>query len=291
MQLIMHTGAHYTEQDRLIKSLLRNKGMLKERGIMVPGPGSYRGLVRDTLNAMNRAPAAEGARDVLLDVILDDATAERVVLSDPNFFRTPGTAVQKGEIYPAAAVRMKYMSELFPDDDLEIFIGLRNPATFLPIVHNVAIDGSDAAFWGARTAYDLRWSEVIAGIRQSVPHIPITFWCSEDLPLIWSQILRELAGLELHESITGEFDLLSTIMSKEGMQRLRSYLKGHPDITEIQKRRVIAAFLDKFALDDEIEEEIDMAGWTDALVDDLTEQYDEDVLAIQRMPGVTMIAP
>jgi hypothetical protein len=54
---------------------------------------------------------------------------------------------------------------------------------------------------------------------------------------------------------------------------------------------VIAAFLDKFALDDEIEEELDMPGWTEALVDDLSDQYDEDVLAIQRMPGVTMIAP
>lgn len=291
MQVIMHTGVHYTEQDRLIKSLLRNKGMLKERGISVPGPGSYRGLVRDTLNAMNRAPAAEGAREVLLDVILDDAQAARVVLSDPNFFRTPGTAVQKGELYPASAIRMKYMADLFPDDELEIFIGVRNPASLLPILHSVAGDASDAAFWGGRNAYDIRWSEVIAGIRQAVPHIPITFWCSEDLPLIWSQILREMAGLEFHEEIAGEFDLLSSIMSKEGMQRFKDYLEGHPNITEIQRRRVIAAFLDKFALDDEIEEELDMPGWTEALVDDLTDQYDEDVLAIQRMPGVTMIAP
>jgi hypothetical protein len=291
MQLIMHTGAHYTEQDRLIKSLLRNKDMLRERGVVVPGPSSYRGLVRDTLNAMNRSSAAAGARDVLLDIMLDDVQAERMVLSDPNFFRTPGTALQKGELYPSASIRMKYMADLFPNDDLEIFVGLRNPATFLPIVYNVALDGSDAAFWGNRTAYDVRWSEMIASIRQAVPHVPITFWCSEDLPLIWSQLIRDMAGLEHHEEITGANDLLSTIMSKEGMQRFKSYLKAHPDITEIQKRRVVAAFLDKFALEDEIEEELDMPGWTEALVDDLSEQYDEDVMAIQRMSRVTMIAP
>jgi hypothetical protein len=291
MQIIMHTGAHYTEQDRLIKSVLRNKDTLKQRGVTVPGPGSYRKLVRDTLNAMNKAPAAPGARDVLLDVILDDAQAERAVLSDPNFFRTPGTAIQKGVLYPAAPIRMKYMSDLFPNDALEIFVAARNPATLIPILYNVALDGSDDAFWGARNAYDIKWSEMIAGIRQAVPHIPITFWCSEDLPLIWSQIIREMTGLEHFENIMGEYDLLSTIMSKEGMQRFTSYLKGHPNITEIQKRRVIAAFLDKFALDDEIEEELDMPGWTEALVDDLSDQYDEDILAIQRMPGVTMIAP
>ena len=44
-------------------------------------------------------------------------------------------------------------------------------------------------------------------------------------------------------------------MSKEGMQRFAAYLKSHPDMTEIQKRRVISAFLDKFALEEEIEEE------------------------------------
>jgi hypothetical protein len=228
---------------------------------------------------------------VLLDIMLDDVQAERMVLSDPNFFRTPGTALQKGELYPSASIRMKYMADLFPNDDLEIFVGLRNPATFLPIVYNVALDGSDAAFWGNRTAYDVRWSEMIASIRQAVPHVPITFWCSEDLPLIWSQLIRDMAGLEHHEEITGANDLLSTIMSKEGMQRFKSYLKAHPDITEIQKRRVVAAFLDKFALEDEIEEELDMPGWTEALVDDLSEQYDEDVMAIQRMSRVTMIAP
>lgn len=291
MQIIMHTGVHYTEQDRLNKALLRNKGALSERGVAVPGPGSYRKLVRDTLNAMNKGPAAPRAREVLLDVILDDTPADRVILSDPNFFRTPGTAVQKGELYPASPVRMKYMANLFPEDELEIFIGLRNPATLVPILHNVAMDNSDAAFWGGRTAHDLRWSEMIAAIRQSVPHIPITFWCFEDLPLIWSQIVREMAGMEHHEAINGAHDLLSTIMSKEGMQRFLSYLEGHPDLTEMQVRRVIAAFMDKFALDDEIEEEIDMPGWTEELVDDLTDQYDEDVWAIQRLPGVTMIAP
>jgi len=73
-------------------------------------------------------------------------------------------------------------------------------------------------------------------------------------------------------------------------------------MTEMQKRPVIAAFLDKHAIEDEIDkhaiedeiaEELDMSGWTEALVDELTDVYvyDDDVLAIQRIPGVTLIAP
>lgn len=75
------------------------------------------------------------------------------------------------------------------------------------------------------------------------------------------------------------------------MQRFAAYLKSHPDMTEIQKRRVISAFLDKFALEEEIEEELDLAGWTKDLMDDMTDVYDEDMLEVQRIPGVTLIAP
>ncbi len=291
MQLVLHTGVHYTEQERLIKSVLRNKDDFAQRGIIVPGPNSYRGLVRDTLNAMSRTPASPQAREVLLDVILDGSPADRVILSDANFFRTAGTAIQRGVLYPAAAQRMAAMASLFAEDELEIFMGIRNPATLVPLLYQTSIDQSPEAFWDDREPQDLLWSELIAGIREAAPSIPITVWCNEDTPVIWSQIIREMGGIEHHEKIVGGFDLLTTIMSKEGMERLRSYMHLHQDMTEIQKRRVIAAFLDKFAIEDEIEEELDMPGWTEDLVEELTEIYDEDMLAVQRIPGVSVIAP
>jgi len=291
MQLVLHTGAHFTEQERLIKSILRNKAMLSQRGVIVPGPNSYRALVRDTLNAMHRAPASQDAREVLLDVILDGSSADRVILSDANFFRTAGTAIQKGVLYPAAARRMANMVSLFPDDEIEIFLGIRNPATLIPLLYETSIDKSDEAFWGTRQAQDIRWSDAIAEIREAAPTVPITLWCSEDMPLIWAQIIREIGALEHNEKMSGGFDLLSTIMSKEGMERFRNYMHSHPDMSEIQKRRVIVAFLDKFALEDEIEEELDMPGWTDALVEELTELYDQDVETVRRIAGVTVISP
>lgn len=274
-----------------MNSLLRNADALKKRGIALPPPGRYRKLVRDTLNAMHRNGASAEARDVLLDAIVEDENADRVVLSDPNFFRTAGTAMKNGILYPDAPRRMGYMAEIFPNDELEIFLAIRNPAGLVPILHGVAMDRSEDGFWGGRGPRDVRWSETLAAIRAAAPQVPITVWCNEDMPLIWSQIIREMAGLEHHEKIQGGFDLLAAIMSKEGMQRFRAYLDSHPEMSEMQKRRVIAAFLDKFALEEEIEEELDMEGWTDALVDELTEIYDDDVLEIQRIPGVTLITP
>ena len=158
MRLILHTGAHYTEQERLMKSILRNKEMLRARGMAVPGPGRYRTLMRDTLNALHRQAPSENAREILLDAILDEEPAERVLLSDPNFFRTPGTAVQAGRLYPAAASRMAHMAALFPEDEIEIFIAMRNPAALLPIFHGVSLDPSEGAFWGGRAPQEIRWS-------------------------------------------------------------------------------------------------------------------------------------
>ena len=139
--------------------------------------------------------------------------------------------------------------------------------------------------------FTIKWSDTLLAIREAAPSVNITAWCFEDMPLIWAEIIREMAGLEHGDEITGEFDLLSEIMSQEGMTRLQTYLASHPTMTEMQKRRVIAAFLDKFAIDDEIEEELDAPGWTEADIDAMTDLYEEDMHIVARIPGVTLIAP
>ena len=75
------------------------------------------------------------------------------------------------------------------------------------------------------------------------------------------------------------------------MQRFAAYLKSHPEMTEIQKRRVMFALLNKFAFEKKIEEELTLAGWTKDLIDDVTDVYQEDMLDVQRITGVNLIAP
>ncbi|MCE8009811.1 hypothetical protein [Aestuariivita sp.] len=291
MQIIFHTGAHFTDEDRLMKCLLRNKDAFAQRGISVPGPGRYRQLLRSTLNAMRRTSPDPDAREVLLDAILDDETAERVILSNAHFFGVANAAVRDGVLYPAAPERLANLQRLFAGDEIEMFIALRNPATFLPQVHEKSPERTMDEILGGRDPRELRWSTMIQSVRQAAPDVPVTVWCSEDTPLTWAQIIRDLAGLEPEQKITGAFDLLKTIMTQEGMQRFRAYLSAQPELTEMQKRRVIAAFLDKFALEDELEDELDIPGWTEALVEEMTDIYDEDVLTIERMAGVQFIAP
>ena len=291
MQVIFHTGAHCTDEERLLKCLLRNKEGFAQRGVSVPGPGRYRYLLKDAFKAMKTATPTADARDVLIDAILDDEVADRLILSNSHFFGSQRFSLSNGVFYPDAAERIKQLQQLFPFEQIEMFMAIRNPASFLPAMRGEVSNRKFREMMGDTDPRELRWSETIARIRTAAPDVSLTIWCNEDTPLIWSQIIRELAGLEHGDDIIGGFDLLNSIMSDEGTKRFETYLQGRPDMSEAQQRRVIAAFLDKFALEDEIEEELDLPGWTDELVDEMTDIYDEDVFAIQRIPGVQLIAP
>lgn len=291
MQLVLHAGAHFTEEERLLRCLLRNTEDFSRRGVAVPGPGKYRTLLKETMAALQEAPPSPDARDILLDLILDDENADRVILSHMFLFGAPRASVRNGMIYEAAPERMGLLAALFPHDEIELFLALRNPATFLPALFDKAPQDDMNSFLRGADPFDIKWSDTLTAIRSAAPTVKITAWCFEDMPLIWAQIIREMAGLEHGEKIIGGFDLLSEIMSQEGMQRFRAYLKSHPTMTEMQKRRVISAFLDKFAIEDAIEEELNAPGWSEADIDGLTDLYEEDMHAVARIPGVTFIAP
>ena len=103
--------------------------------------------------------------------------------------------------------------------------------------------------------------------------------------------MRAMSGVDQDQKITGGFDLLASIMSDEGLNRFLNYLRIHPPKTEMQKRRVIAAFLDKYAQDDKVEEDVDMPVMTDDMVEELSQIYENDVAFIAQLPGVDFITP
>lgn len=291
MQVVIHAGAHMTDEDRLIKCLAANRELLAERGTHVPSPTRYRKLLRDMLHAAADTGLSPDAREVAHDAIVDDDTADRIILSNHGFFGTPRMAASGGVLYSAADARMAAFHQIFAGDQIELFLAIRNPAAFLPAMFNDAPQSTMDDYLNGAEPTTIRWSELIGRLRHAFPEMPITVWCNEDTPLIWGQIIREIAGLDPNTEFKGEFSLLFEIMSKPGLARFRSYMNAHPGMTEAQKRRVIVAFLDKFAEETAIEEELDVSGWTEDLIDRLTELYDEDMYEIQRIPGINMISP
>jgi hypothetical protein len=291
MQVVLHAGAHLTDEDLLVRCLNDNRQMLADHGTLAPHPTTYRKLIRDMLQDIQKGAALAKARDTLFQAIEVDATTNRLILSNPGFFGTPKMAASAGVLYSAAEERLAALDNIFSGAELELCIAIRNPATFLPAIFRQTQVSSFSELMRGKSPETVRWSEMVARVRTAFPDMPITLWCNEDTPLIWAEVVRELAGLDPTTAFDGEFLLLSTIMSEAGMKRFHTYLESHPGMTEVQKRRVIAAFLDKFAEEDAIEEELDLPGWTDDLVDRLSDLYDEDLYQLQRIPGVQVITP
>jgi hypothetical protein len=60
---------------------------------------------------------------------------DRLILSHENFFSVPKILFGGGRLYHKAESRLQLFCDLMKDDDIHLFIGVRNPATFLPAIY------------------------------------------------------------------------------------------------------------------------------------------------------------
>jgi hypothetical protein len=295
MRIIYHIGAHCTDEERLLRCLLKNRGILAEQGIVVPGPTRYRNLLRDTAMALKGQPASLDTQALVLEQIMEADTAERLILSWDNFLAYPTWAMEGG-LYRNSGEKLRAVAQIFPQIEPEVYLAIRNPATFLPALFDRQKGTKTAAvdfdgFIKGRDPMEVRWSEVVARILEANPGMPMTVWCDEDTPLIWPEVLQAVSGHGPDIVLEDTHDLLATIMSGEGLRRMEAYLTAHKVTRADLRRKVYTAFLDKFALPERITTTITVPGWTADTVAALTAQYDEDVALIRDMDGVHFIEP
>jgi len=290
MRIAYHLGAHFTDDERLLRCLLKNRDVLLQNEIVVPGPKRYRTLLRETATRLKGQAATIDEQALILEQIMEEDRADRLILSWDSFLSLPNY-VLKDRLYPAAGERVRAFCQIFPGIEAEFHLAIRNPTSFLPQLYEKLQPPSYAAFLAGADPFDLHWSDVIERILDANPDAPLTIWCDEDTPLVWPEALRAVAGLPADVALDGEDDLLASLMSGEGMTRMRAYLASHPPQTVSQRRKIVSAFLDKFALPDRVEQDIVMPDWTAEIVAEMTALYDEDVARIAQMGDITFLAP
>ena len=292
MRIVYHLGAHCTDEERLIRCLLKNRSSLAEEGILVPSPLQYRRLLRDTAMQLKGSPATDQIEAEVLRQILEGDIpdgAERMILSWDSFMSFPQW-VLRGRLYGFAGERIRAFTEVFPNHQAEFHLALRNPATFLPaLAEKLQKTPADSLLEGI-DPLSLRWSQVVAQIRQFSPNTPLTVWCDEDAPLIWPQVMRVVTGRTAPGPLIDEDELLGQIMVPGGLARLRAYLAQHPPTDEAQRRRIVGAFVEKMGDPERLTMRFEMGGWTEETVEAITARYVEDVERIRRMRGVTVIS-
>jgi len=290
MQLIFHIGAHCTGQDRLIRSLLKNRDILAHNGVAVPGPGRYRRTLADVTDKLQGAPASAEAQDVILDAVLDFDAPTRIVLSDENFVSKPDDVLLGNMLYGQIG-KSAWLPAAIPAGIPEFALTLRNVATFLPALTELQEDTSATEAALAETdPLEFSWFETVHTLRQANPDAPILVWCDEDAPLLWPDIMRAVAGVDEAVPLTGETDLVRTLLTDEGVEAMVKKF-ANPPTDQAERQNIVMELVTDYADEGEIEQEIGLAGWTQTLIDDLTEAYDADVERIATIPGVTVLTP
>jgi len=194
-----------------------------------------------------------------------------------------------GEFYRNAGRNTAAIRNLFPDAEVEFFLSIRNPATFLPEAFSGQIEKSFDAFFNQVDVMSVCWSDVIRSIRKANPASRLTVWSHEDLPVIWPTVLAEVAARDLGRAFKGELDIINAVLTREGVSRLRSYLRDKTGLSRDKRQAVMAVFLEKFVDETANEVEIDLPGWTSETVETMTDIYEADVYDIGRMDGVSLI--
>ncbi|MCA8869114.1 MAG: hypothetical protein KDA67_10720 [Rhodobacteraceae bacterium] len=291
MQIVFHIGAHCTDEGHIQSCLVKNRKILGEEGIVVPNPGRFRPILRETQQVLAGEPATPEVQEVMLDSILTEDNPQRVIFSNDAFLCGHPKILDRGTLYPDAGDKSLRLRNLFAGHETEFCMATRNPATFLPACFARTGSDSFAGYIEQVDPMSLRWSDVVRNIRETLPEdVALKVWSNEDTPFIWRELIREIADHNTAADLVGLDDFLGAIMKQEGLDRMASYIKTHPPANEIQRRRILSAFLDKFEIEDETQF-VEAPGWTAEYIDALTEQYEEDLFNIERLPGVQFISP
>lgn len=291
MKVAFHLGVHGTDQDKLVRALLQNRDLLSRRGTEVPSPTRYRSVLGEALNSLNGAPASDQMQEFMLDAFVDSDELQRLILSQPGFLGLPYRAISAEGLYVTAPDRLRALANLFPSAEVEFFIALKNPATLVPFVVSQIADRSFEQVMQGIDPMQLRWSPAMRRILQAAQSRRVVVWCNEDAPLIWPEVLRRIADIPAEQSFKGGMQILYHIMSPEGIAWLREQLPGDGELPIAERRALTEQALERFALTDRLSQDLSCPGWTQDLVDRISETYDRDVAEIAALPGVEFIAP
>lgn len=291
MKIVYHLGLHCTDEDMALRCLLRNAATLAEQGSVVTLPARFKPVLRETMIALRGAAADADLQQRILDAVTEVETPRQVLFSNDNFLCPPARVAIGSTLYPLADERMPWIRNLFPTTPTTFAFALRNPVTLLPALHARFAKGEPFSDYLERLDVDaLSWADAVRRMRAAVPDCEMVVWCNEDAPLIWPEILAMLAGIEDASGLKGATDFVGQIMSPLGLERMTAYLGTHPPKTAEHRRRITAAFLDKFAVSEAVEMEVEAPEFDEARIIRITAQYQADVEAIRALDGITFLS-
>lgn len=291
LDVVFHLGAHCTDEDRLLRGLLKGRETLLRGGVAVPAPGRYRNLLRQAMMPLKGRPASPGLHEALVDTITDADDTRRLILSHDSFLCLPARVFGPGGPYTMAGAKAAAYANLFPGARITFLMALVNPATLIPALAARLPDIDYETLMNGCDPRSASWIPVIAALREAVPAARLVVWCHEDAPVIWPEILRAAAGPAADLPLAAGADLASSLLTPAGAQRLADHMRLHPPADASAFREVLRDHLSSHAAPGALDIEIGLPGWNHKLIADLTANYDRDCDIIGAIDGVETIQP
>ena len=291
MQVVFHCGVHGTDLYRMVKTLLQNRDWLTQNGIEALTPNRHRDVFNEALSALDGGPATPEMEQVMLDAVLESDHPRRIICSTPSFLGKAERAIAPEGLYFTAGEKMAALANLFPSAEIEFFLALKNPATLIPFVLSQEGTPSYGETMRGVDLGRLRWAPAIRRMLAALPGHRIVLWCHEDTSLIWPEVVRRIATMPTDVPLKAGLQVLGDILRPEGIQMIRDEMARQERLTVETRRAIFSAALARYALPEHMEVTVNLPGWTQDLVDEISDLYDEDVAQIAALPGIEFITP
>ncbi|MEX0306058.1 MAG: hypothetical protein AB3N12_01620 [Ruegeria sp.] len=291
MQMVIQAGAHFTDDAQLLNLLQANAQIVSNNHTAFWGLRPFRKIFRPALKPSENRPSQQDTLARFHKLFPKDQQVDRAILSSALYLGERPTIIMDGQFYPRAGQRMAYLDNLFGDSTVELFVGLRNPGSFIPKVLMLLSAPEREHIIATTDLSCLSWLAMIEDIRDLAPDVKITLWSNEDFPLICGDIARGLAGLPEDTPLEQEFAHLSSLVSEVGKREIQSLIEqqGAPNDPIIRDR--LAHVFQQHALTEAIEEEVELPGWNEDIVAAFTELYEQDLARLQTMPDIRFLKP
>lgn len=291
MQVAIHFGTHGTEPERMIRTLMENRDWLLANGVEVVPPGRYKGVLDEALTSLKGGDAPPDMEEVIYDALLEAENVKRMVISQASLIGAPVRCLSDKGLFPQAGARMRAVAGLFPSAEVEVSLAIQNPALQIPHLLSRIPDGSIERALNGCDPRQLRWAPAMQRIVEAMQGRRVIVWCYEDTPLIWPEAVRRVATMPADVPLKSGLAVLGDLLPPEGLAELKDAMTRAGRLTVEARRAIFTKVLGRHALPDTVRQDILVPGWTQDLVDEITDAYEEDVARIAALPGVEFLSP
>lgn len=289
MQIAFHIGLPGTDDDRIVRTLDANRDALRRAHTELCPNDVNEPILNEALSALKGGIAPPDLEEVLYDALIEQEGTERLLLSRSSLIgvaRRVFDGETLGQIFPE---KMRMLANTVPSAEVEFFLALKNPAAHAS--HVLSRIGRIPPELRARLKPEMmRWAPALRAMLPEIGRRRLVVWCSEDMPLIFPEVVRRFAGVPADLPLSQENPLLEALLTKPAYDALSAQLAPLAP-TDIGRRRALtsAALIeghDPAAID----VTVDNLGWDQSVIDDITAAYDADMAEIAALPGVEFIS-